>query len=56
LYVTNHGASPAFTSPTSQHIPLGEVLRIDLGDEGHHCPGDHDDHGGDHGDHDHEER
>ena len=38
LYVTNHGASPAFASATSEHKPLGEVLRIDLGsadDHGH---------------------
>jgi len=38
LYITNHGASPAFTSPTSKHTPLGEVLRIDLGDNGPHDP------------------
>jgi sugar lactone lactonase YvrE len=56
LYVTNHGASPAFTSPTSEHTPLGEVLRIDLGDDGHECSGDHDHHDGDHGHHDHEGR
>jgi len=41
LYITNHGASPAFTSPTSEHTPLGEVLRIDLGDADHHGHADH---------------
>jgi hypothetical protein len=38
LYITNHGASPAFTSPTSEYTPIGEVLRIDLGDDGPHDP------------------
>jgi len=42
LYVTNHGAAPAFASPTSEHTPLGEVLRIDLGDDGHECSEGHD--------------
>jgi hypothetical protein len=53
LYITNHGASPAFTSPTSAHTPLGEVLRIDLGDGDDHG---HDDHDGDNGPNDPEER
>jgi len=53
LYVTNHGASPAFTSPTSEHSPRGEVLRIDLGDGDDHG---HDDHDADNGPHDPEER
>ena len=30
LYVTNHGASPAFAGGV--YTPMGEVLRIDLGD------------------------
>jgi hypothetical protein len=41
LYLTNHGASPAFTSPTSEHTPLGEVLRIDLGNADDHGHADH---------------
>jgi len=41
LYITNHGASPAFTSPTSEHRPLGEVLRIDLGNADDHGHADH---------------
>jgi hypothetical protein len=47
LYLSNHGASPAFTSPTSEHTPLGEVLRIDLGDasDDDHGHGHDDDHG-----------
>jgi DNA-binding beta-propeller fold protein YncE len=53
LYITNHGASPAFTSPTSAHTPLGEVLRIDLGDGDDHG---HDHHDGDNDPHDPEER
>jgi len=53
LYVTNHGASPAFTSPTSEHTPRGEVLRIDLGDGDDHG---HHDHDGDDGPHDPDER
>jgi hypothetical protein len=56
LYVTNHGAAPAFTSPTSEHTPLGEVLRIDLGDADEHGHHDHDDHEGDNGPHDDEGR
>jgi hypothetical protein len=42
LYITNHGASPAFTSPTSEHTPLGEVLRIDLGNADDHGHDEHD--------------
>ena len=42
VYLTNHGASPAFASPTSEHKPLGEVLRIDLGTTDDHGHADHD--------------
>jgi hypothetical protein len=51
LYVTNHGASPAFVGGV--YTPAGEVLRIDLGDGD---DDDHHDHDGDNGHHDHEGR
>ncbi len=46
LYVTNHGASPAFASGV--YTPLGEVLRVDGLDHvlGHGHGGDADDHAG----------
>jgi hypothetical protein len=42
LYLSNHGASAAFDSPTSTANPIGQVLRIDLGDGAPHQ--DHGDH------------
>lgn len=56
LYLSNHGASPAFSNPPKGHDPKGEVLRIDLGDGGdeHHGNGHDDDHGHDGHDHDHD--
>jgi hypothetical protein len=58
LYLSNKGASPAFANPPVGHNPIGEVLRIDLGEgpaDDHHDR-DGDDGDDDHHRHDHEGR